>query len=573
MLKGTPRLGWRRLALLLTWLAAACTPAAPTTPPAASPSAGPTAAPTAAPTLAPTTAPTAAATLRPLTLYLAPELPASLRSAVHLPAGWAAVDAPGGADARLEIGEQHIVGYWTLALAAPFPTLADGAASQDLRQAWAGQPAAGFPTQPLLLSESTRSLVAAWWGQPGAAAVKILPEADLVTTAWSQRAGAGCACALLPFESLEPRWKTLAVDGISPLHKEFTATVYALNVPISLQLAEPAAAAFWQANPPAALAAAASNRDPGKLTVVAMTGTTALGRATAWEMEQKGILYPGQDVRALLRAADITHISNEVPFDPTCHNANPSQNPQIVFCSPPGFIALLEDVGADVIELDGDHMNDRGPEAFAYTLQLYKDHHLPYYGGGANLEEGSRPALFESNGNKIAFIGCNAKPQGGYATASESRSGAVHCYWDAVTAQIAALKAQGYQVIVTFQHNERWTYTVDPNDRPDYLRVVDAGAVVVQGSQAHQPQNFELYQGALIHYGTGNLFFDQVNIVDSDGQHVADKSFIDEQFFYNGRYLGAELVTLQFVDYARPRLMTPGERQAFLTLMFKASGW
>jgi len=61
-----------------------------------------------------------------------------------------------------------------------------------------------------------------------------------------------------------------------------------------------------------------TNRDPSRLTIVAMTGVTALVRATAFTMEQRGVKYPGKDVRDWLRDADITHISNEVPFARDC---------------------------------------------------------------------------------------------------------------------------------------------------------------------------------------------------------------------------------------------------------------
>lgn len=527
-------------------------------------------------TLTPT--PTAA----PLGLFISPALPESFREAVKIPSGWTASDSADSAAVRLEIGSENVIGYWTLAIAAPFASIPDGLSGETLKKAWAGQETDLFKKSPILVSESTQALLAAWWGKPAQGAVMILPEDDLSGYAWEHRKEGICAdpaytltlCtpAILPFDSLDTSWKLLTVDGVSPLHKDFNPQSYALNVPISLKTEGVSEAEIAQLNPEI-LRTAASNRDPTKLTIVDLTGVTAMGRATAWLMELYGVLYPGQDVRDLLRSADITHISNEVPFDPTCPRANPDEQSQIVFCSPPEFMALIEDVGADVIELDGDHMMDRGPDAFLYTLELYNKHNLPYYGGGANLAEGSRPVVFVHNGNKIAFVGCNAKPPGGYATAAENYPGAAHCFLDDVAKVVAELKADGYQVIVTFQHNERYLWTVAPEDRPDYLAMVDAGAQIVQGSQAHQPHNYELYKGALIHYGIGNLFFDQVNIVDIGGQHVADKAFINQHFFYNGHYLGAELFTLQFVDFARPRFMTPVERAAFLHLIFKAGGW
>ena len=46
-----------------------------------------------------------------------------------------------------------------------------------------------------------------------------------------------------------------------------------------------------------------------------MTGVTALVRGTADRMEKNGVLYPGEEIRSVLRAADLTHVSNEISFD------------------------------------------------------------------------------------------------------------------------------------------------------------------------------------------------------------------------------------------------------------------
>jgi poly-gamma-glutamate synthesis protein (capsule biosynthesis protein) len=121
------------------------------------------------------------------------------------------------------------------------------------------------------------------------------------------------------------------------------------------------------------------------MTVLVMTGVTALVRATAHTMELQGITYPAVDIGAWLREADITHISNEVPFARDCPFPNPNQI-NVVFCSDPRYIDLLEDVGTDVVELTGDHFGDWGADAMFFTLDLYQERGWPYYGGGANLE-------------------------------------------------------------------------------------------------------------------------------------------------------------------------------------------
>jgi hypothetical protein len=220
----------------------------------------------------------------------------------------------------------------------------------------------------------------------------------------------------------------------------------------------------------------------------------------------------------------------------------------------PEYIKLLEDIGTDVVELTGDHFIDQGPEATLFTLDLYKQHHWLYYGGGANIEEARQPITLTDHGNKIAFIGCNAK-RGGYATASETYPGAAPCDLDYMRAQITKLKIEGYLVIATFQHQEYYTYQVKPDYRPDFTSMAEAGAVIIQGSQAHQPQNLEFDAGELIHYGLGNLFFDQYNYLPE-----TNDAFIDRHVFYDGKYLGTELLTYVIENYARPRPMTPAER-------------
>jgi poly-gamma-glutamate synthesis protein (capsule biosynthesis protein) len=78
----------------------------------------------------------------------------------------------------------------------------------------------------------------------------------------------------------------------------------------------------------------------------------------------------------------------------------------------------------------------------------------------------------------------------------------------------------------------------------------------------------EFYKGAFIHYGLGNLFFDQyyLGLPTSQG-------FLDRHVFYDGRYLGVEPLGILFIDFARPRPMTRQERTVLLRSVFEASGW
>jgi poly-gamma-glutamate synthesis protein (capsule biosynthesis protein) len=497
-------------------------------------------------------------------VWIPPYLPESIRSALSLPAGYILAIEPADADISLEAAGQNRSSaiQWIYTLAAPFPTITDGISTQELLNTWKGIPASPVMDEPFLIDESTLAVLSKVWGSPAKDAVQVLPAAEFINYAWENQP----SWAIIPFDELSPRWKVLAIDGQSPLHKDFDPFTYSLTIPFVLTGAQNLPSGIF--NLPA------TNRDANQLTTLAMTGVTAMVRATAYEMELKGFTYPAQDIGPLLADADITHISNEIPFFPECPNPAPvSEN--LVFCSNPGYVELLKEVGTDIVELTGDHFMDYGPKATIFTLQMYDELGWPYFGGGATADAARQPVLLENKGNKLAFMGCNVGCQVKNeipcdAIATDSHPGATQCDLNYISQEILKLRQQGYQVIFTFQHREYYTYTTEPILTMDFGQIALAGATIVSGSQAHQPQGFSFNGNGFIHYGLGNLFFDQYHFCPD---YACDDAFIDRHVFYAGKHISTELITIRFTDFARPRLMTPEERARFLDIIFKASNW
>ncbi len=526
----------------------ACAPSASTVPATVE-------SPTAIPTPEPTTIP-------PVTLWIMPELPAAFQHQENVPSEWQLVQDKAQASVLLQAGNtQPVVSQWVFVLAAPFYTISDGTDSESLKTLWGSANPQHSDVTDLWMDENTLALFKSIWGNPGQAVKTAAP--DQLLNAASQN---NTSWALLPFEQINPLWKVLKIDEQSPFYKTFDPAKYALTIPVSLEFtsATPQSESdtFIASLPPA-------NRDPDKLAEVDLTGVTALVRGTGNMMEHYGLEYPASDdVHSLLTSADIAHVSNEIPFAERCPKPAYDTN-DLVFCSCPEYIKLLEYIGTDVVELTGDHFADWGPEAMLYTLDMYKQRGWKYYGGGANIEEAKSPVKFEVNGNKIAFLGCNGK-EPGYATASETNPGAYHCDLEEMSDTIQNLKQEGYMTIFTFQHQEYYEYAAKPAVQLDFQTVSDAGAVVVSGSQAHQPQAIELRNGNFIHYGLGNLFFDQINYYGLD-TNAPNQAFIDRHFFYDGKYMGVELVSIQFIDLARSRFTTPEERKILLETIFAVS--
>jgi poly-gamma-glutamate synthesis protein (capsule biosynthesis protein) len=436
------------------------------------------------------------------------------------------------------------------ALVAPFPTTLDGVSLDELKAAWYGSVVVPLPGARLWMTETTRNAFTSIWGESSPEAVVTVPADSLIDKMWQNLPAWG----IVPFESLDPRLKVLTVDGQSPIRNVFDDDTYPLVISFGLTGAQPGNHLLPQ-----------TNREADKLTVLLMTGVTALVRATAVRMDYAGVEYPARDIGDTLREADITHISNEIPFYGGCPKPDSKQE-GLVFCSNPRNIGLLDYIDADIIELTGNHFEDYGPQPTLQTLAMYDERQWPYYGGGSDLEDSRKPAFIEHNGNRIAFIGCN--PVGpDFAWATEYRPGAARCGdYSWIKDEISRLKSWGYIVVTTFQYVEYYEKIPTQQHMEDFRAIADAGATIVNGSQAHVPQAMEFYSDAFIHYGLGNLFFDQMS-------NESRREFLDRHTFYDGRYISTELVTAMLEDYARPRLMTPAERKSFLDTMFSASGW
>src|SRR5687768_14011704 len=226
-------------------------------------------------------------------IWVPPYLADTLGGALDDPLRGLFVSDAALANIRLEVREGNLVSQWVYALVTPFSSTMQGVSGDDLLLSWQGQ---SNLNQPLLMDQNTYDMFSAVWGTAAPApSVQVLAKDELIDYAWAHQP----ALAIVPFEALDSRWKVLAVDGLSPIHKDFDLANYRLKIPISLN-SSPELAALIKSN----FAIPSSNLDPQKMTILAMTGVTALVRATAYEMEQHGITYPAQDIRDWLLGAE-----------------------------------------------------------------------------------------------------------------------------------------------------------------------------------------------------------------------------------------------------------------------------
>ena len=458
----------------------------------------------------------------------------------------------------------------TFAAATRFDTINPAITWDALRSLWSGEVItttdegdAAPPFTRVAVLTDTVALLTQVLGQPAPAVVGYADMPALVEAAWEDRS----TVAIAPFDQLEPRLVVLAIDGQNPVENSahFDSTRYPLVAPIYAQIDTTNAdnAAHVQqliaALPP-------GNRIAEQLTVLTMTGVTAMCRTTAAQMEKFGPAWPAEVVGPELASADITHISNEVPFVEECEpNTDPNN---FNFCSKPEYMESLWASGVDIIGMTGNHQNDFGRQNAVKSLEMYTAWGVPYYGGGQDIEEAFKPLFIEHNGNRLAFLGANSYgPQMAWAT--DALPGAAPFDLNILSATIRAIKEKGLADIVLVELQYQESYDTQPlfDQRTDFKALVRAGADIVTGVQSHVPQGMEFADGKLVLYGLGNLYFDQM------WAQATREGMVVKHTLYNGRHLSTQILTTLLYDYGQPRWTSDQERASILNRVFGASYW
>jgi len=301
---------------------------------------------------------------------------------------------------------------------------------------------------------------------------------------------------------------------------------------------------------------------------VNMTGVTALTRLMNQKLNVVGDpLYFSKYIGAFLNDADLTHVSNEVSFKDNC------QFNHAVFCSDPRFIKTLQDSGVDLVELTGNHNNDSGDQFNTNTINEYKKLNIATFGGGLNADEAKKPYYADVKGSKVAFLGYNYPDSpSGFAIAGSDSPGANSFDYEKIKSDITSAKQQSQFVVVDVQYAECYAYPDGYVEFPlcnspisgqqeAFRKIIDLGADMVVGSQAHQPQIYELYNGKPIYYGLGNLYFDQVQWPGTE------RGIIITHYFQNGKLLQTKLTPTVYDESLQTRKMTDKQATNFLEFL------
>lgn len=214
-----------------------------------------------------------------------------------------------------------------------------------------------------------------------------------------------------------------------------------------------------------------------------------------------------EDLLDEMQSADILMINNEFAYT---DRGTALAGKAYTFRANPSRVALMSDLGADIVSVANNHVYDYDEIGLLDTLNTLSLAEMPYVGAGVNLEEAKKPAYFIVGGRKIAIVAATQIERTLNYTkeATGVEPGVMKClHPEAFCETIREAKANADFVLV-FPH---WGTEGNANYGADQVALarafVEAGADAIIGGHTHCLQTVEYMDDVPIFYSLGNYWF------------------------------------------------------------------
>lgn len=218
---------------------------------------------------------------------------------------------------------------------------------------------------------------------------------------------------------------------------------------------------------------------------------------------QFGFDYPFEATKDILQNADLTFCNLEGPIS---KKGVKEEGKEFTFKTDPKAAEGLARAGFDVVSLANNHIMDYGADALFETIAHLEKNNIHGIGAGKDLSASRKPALFEINGIKIAFLAyAFTFPLHFYA--EQDKPGSAPGVPEFIEKDIKKAKQKNDIVIVSFH----WGAELMTEPKEYQIKMghnaIDWGASIVLGHHPHVLQGIELYNNGLIAYSLGNFAF------------------------------------------------------------------
>jgi poly-gamma-glutamate capsule biosynthesis protein CapA/YwtB (metallophosphatase superfamily) len=196
------------------------------------------------------------------------------------------------------------------------------------------------------------------------------------------------------------------------------------------------------------------------------------------------------------------------------------------FTGDPDLLAGLQHAGIDMVSLANNHIGNGGSQGILDTIDHLDQLGIAHAGAGANRAAARQAAWLLASGWRVAVLAYSwVEPTDYWAT--DSSPGSAGYSIAAITADIAAVKAQGADYVIVMPHwGIEYTDSLVPGQQDDARRMIAAGADLILGSHSHWfgPVQ-QLGPDNLVFYSLGDLVFDWTHDERTQESAVVDLTF------------------------------------------------
>lgn len=212
------------------------------------------------------------------------------------------------------------------------------------------------------------------------------------------------------------------------------------------------------------------------------------------------------EILKMTNDADVFYLNHEYSIS---DRGEPLEGKLYTFRAKPERMALLEEMGTDLVSLANNHVYDYGEDALLDTLDLLDEAKIPYVGGGRNINEAKQPVYYVVNGIKIGFVAATNAEVVYYTPAATADSpGVLEAYDTAEYNQVIKDAAGQCDYLIAYIHwGPEDTNVYEQYQHDMGKEFLDAGADIVVGGHPHVLQGMEYIDGKPVVYSMGDFWF------------------------------------------------------------------
>jgi poly-gamma-glutamate synthesis protein (capsule biosynthesis protein) len=275
----------------------------------------------------------------------------------------------------------------------------------------------------------------------------------------------------------------------------------------------------------------------GKAVTLGFGGDVHFAGAVGTRLAQSPTTALGNTVSQLFSGAQLRMVNLETAVTDTAACPQPQQKP-FIFNAPATAITALRAASITVATEANDHAVDCGVDGLTQNLAIAKANNFPIVGIGANATQAFAPYRVTIDGQRIAVIAATQIIAANLVstwTATATQAGVASALSPTeLVRDVQSIRKTADTVVVYLHWGTETDTCPNPQQIPLAQQLVNAGADIVIGSNAHVLQGGGYLGSAYVDYGLGNFaFYDNTApetssgslIISAEGRHILSASF------------------------------------------------